>query len=93
MPHYLAFVFPVASGGWGGRVPDLPGCDVEAKELDMALGEVLRRAQQLATQLRADGTRLPPARTLEGLLADPIWRNGFQFDLSEAVTSVIRVPD
>lgn len=72
MAHYIAIIEDAgpdrAVGVW---FPDLPGCTSGGDDIDEALRNAPEALELYAEGLQEDGQRLPRARTLTELKADP----------------------
>jgi predicted RNase H-like HicB family nuclease len=70
MTRYVAIV-DGEPGAFGVVVPDLPGCTSGGKSVDEALRNAVEAVTLWVEDARADGEKIPKARTAEKLRGDP----------------------
>jgi predicted RNase H-like HicB family nuclease len=61
-----------ASGVWGVRVPDFPGCHGGGSTPDAALADAISALREFAAHEMARGVEIRPPRALREVMADPI---------------------
>ena len=70
MAHYVG----ILDGGkraWGVRIPDMPGCHGGGPTPEAAVSDAISALSEYAAALEQRGHRLPKARPLKEILADP----------------------
>jgi predicted RNase H-like HicB family nuclease len=70
MTQYAALI-DGERGAYGVVVPDLPGCTSAGETIDQAYRNAIEAVRLWAEDADADGEKLPRARDLESLRADP----------------------
>jgi predicted RNase H-like HicB family nuclease len=60
-----------AKKAWGVRIPDMPGCHGGGATPEAAVNDAVSALSEFAAALEKRGDRLPKARALREILADP----------------------
>lgn len=68
--HYTALI-DGKPGAWGVSFPDLPGCTAMGATLQEARANAVDALRGWAEAMRAHGSAIPPARSLDQLVDDP----------------------
>ncbi len=78
---FVALVHKDAGSDYGVMFPDLPGCVSAGRTVEEALTEARLALALHLEGFRQDGELVPPARSIDALLQDPVFRS----DRSDAV--------
>lgn len=85
---FVALVHKDPDSEYGVSFPDLPGCVSAGASVDEALQEARIALALHLDGMKQDGEAVPDARTIEALLADPL----FQADRQDALLTALVTP-
>ena len=89
MTHYVAIVEEEEGKAIGVWFPDLPGCVSAGDTLDEAMLNAAEALELWAEAMVESGQKIPPARSLADLKADP----GVAEDLARYMVALIPFPE
>jgi predicted RNase H-like HicB family nuclease len=69
--RYIAFVHKDPDSSYGVMIPDMPGCFSAGETLDEAVANAVEALSGHVRLLESDGDPVPPARTIDEIIADP----------------------
>jgi hypothetical protein len=89
MNYYISVLVPLASGRWRALFPDLPDCNVEAADPDLATMHAANALYHYAETLHSEIRVAPPPRDLADIRSDKIWSGANAIDWHSSVITMI----
>jgi len=92
MVQYIALIHKEAASDYGVSFPDLPGCVTAGSTLDEARAMAEEALALHLEGLAEDGEPIPEPSSLEGVMNNPVNRNGVAIlVMAETKTKIVRV--